>query len=160
MFTNYLKIAWRNLLKDRQSSVLNLIGLSTGLACTLLIYLWVSDELSFDRFFEKDSQLFQLMEQRSWGGQKAVSDESSGLLAETVAREMPEVEYAAAVAPSGWFPNFTLSAGEKNIKAAGQYSGKDYFNVFSYKLIEGNKDGVLADKNSIVISEGWVGLRM
>jgi hypothetical protein len=48
MFRNNLKIAWRSLLKDRQSTILNLIGLSTGLACTLLIYLWVSDELSID----------------------------------------------------------------------------------------------------------------
>ncbi|MBN9385627.1 MAG: ABC transporter permease [Chitinophagaceae bacterium] len=153
MFRNYLKIAWRSLLKDRQSTILNLIGLSTGLACTLLIYLWVSDELSFDRSFQHDSQLYQLMERRNWEGAVGVSDESSGLLAATVAREMPQVEYAATVAPSGWFPKFTLSVGEKVIKASGQYAGKDYFNIFSLRLLEGNKDQVLADKRSIVISE-------
>jgi putative ABC transport system permease protein len=153
MFHNNLRISWRSLLKDRQSTILNLIGLSTGLACTLLIYLWVSDELSFDRFFQKDAQLFQLNEKRAWSGQTSISDESSGLLAETVAREMPQVEFAAAVAPSGWFPKFTLTAGEKTIKASGQYAGKDYFNIFSFTLLEGTKAGALADKRSIVISE-------
>ncbi|HVV05426.1 MAG TPA: ABC transporter permease [Puia sp.] len=152
MFRNNLKIARRSLLKDRQSSVLNLIGLSTGLACTLLIYLWVSDEWQIDRFFKKDSQLFQLMEARKGDG-ISVSVESSGILAETVARDMPQVQYAAAVAPSGWFPKFSLTVGDNTIKASGQYAGKDYFNIFSYQLLDGTKDLALADKSSIVISE-------
>jgi len=57
MFTNYFIIAWRNLLKHRQFTLLNLLGLSTGLACALLIYLWVQDELNIDTFNKKDSQL-------------------------------------------------------------------------------------------------------
>jgi predicted permease len=153
MFKTNLKIAWRYLWKDRQFTFLNLIGLSTGLACTLLIYLWVNDELSFDKFHEKDNQLYQLMEHRKSANQVTISDESSGMLGETLAEQMPEVEYAAAVAPAAWFQKFTLSVGEKDIKAAGQYVGKDYFNIFSFKLIEGDKNKVLNDKNSIVISE-------
>jgi len=153
MFRNYLKTAWRSLLKDRQSTILNLIGLSTGLACTLLIYLWVSDEFSFDRWHGRDDELYQLMEKRVFFGQESVTEESSGLLAETVAREMPEVAYATTIIPSGWFPKFTLSTEEKNIKASGQYAGKDYFNIFPFHLLSGDKDGVLADKHSIVISE-------
>jgi len=153
MFKNNFKIAWRHLVKDRQFTFLNVLGLSAGLACTLLIYLWVTDELSFDHFNEKDSQVYQLMEHRKSGGQIQVSDESSGLLGEILISKMPEIEYAAAVAPPEWWQKFTLSAGDKNIKGTGQYAGKDYFNIFSFKLIEGNKNQVLADKNSIVISD-------
>ncbi|HEY8967983.1 MAG TPA: ABC transporter permease, partial [Puia sp.] len=153
MFRNTFKIAWRSLLKDRQSSILHLVGLSTGLACALLIYLWVSDEWHVDRFFQRDSQLFQLMEARTGDGGIGVSVESSGILAETVAHDMPQVQYAAAVAPSGWFPKFSLTVGDKIIKASGQYAGKDYFNIFSYRLLDGAKDLALADKSSIVISE-------
>src|SRR4029077_18216088 len=138
MFKNNFKFAWRNLRKDRQFTLLNLIGLSTGLACALLIYLWVNDELRFDRFFEKNKQIFQVMEQGKSPDHVNISDESSGMLGETLAKGMPEIEYAAAVAPPAWFQKFTLSVGEKNIKATGQYVGKDYFNIFSYKLIEGN----------------------
>ncbi|HMH34696.1 MAG TPA: ABC transporter permease, partial [Puia sp.] len=154
MFRNNLKIAWRNLVKDRQFTFLNLLGLSTGLACTLLIYLWVQDELSFDKFFERDAQVYQLLENRKSGATVSVADESSGLLSETLVGEMPEIEYASPLAPPEWFQRYTLSVDEKNIKAAGQYAGKDYFNIFSFKLLEGKKNEVLADKRSIVISEG------
>ncbi|HEV3221658.1 MAG TPA: ABC transporter permease [Puia sp.] len=153
MFKNNLKIAWRNLMKDRQFTFLNLLGLSTGIACTLLIYLWVHDEYMFDKFHEKDSRLYQLMEHRNSGGQVTIADESSGLLGETIAAQNPEVEFAAAEAPASWFQKFTLSVDEKNLKATGQYVGKDYFNIFSFKLIEGNPDKVLADKSNIVISD-------
>src|SRR5882724_6191884 len=153
MFKTNLKIAWRQLLKDRQFTFLNVFGLSAGLACTLLIFLWVNDELSFDKFNEKDSQVYQLMEGRTSAGLSNISDESSGLLGEAVAAQNPQVEYAAAVAPPQWFQKFTLSVGEKNLKAVGQYVGKDYFNFFSFKLLEGKKRQVLEDKNSIVIPE-------
>jgi putative ABC transport system permease protein len=152
MVKNYFKIAWRNMMRDRQFTILNLMGLATGIACSLLIYLWVSDELSFDKFHSK--QVYQLMEKRNYPGLEGISDESSGLLSETVKAQMPEVEYAATTAPANWFQKFTLTVGDKNIKSVGQYVGRDYFNIFSFKLIKGTKDEVLKDKNSIVISEG------
>src|SRR5450432_2818454 len=153
MFKNNLKIAWRNLLKDRQFTFLNLLGLATGLTCTIVIYLWVHDEYQFDKFHEKDARLYQLMEHRKGKGEVFTADESSGLLAETVAAQNPEVEYAAAEAPAAWFQKFTLSVGDKNLKATGQYVGKDYFNIFSFNLLDGNPDKVLADKNNIAISD-------
>ena len=62
MFKTNLKIAWRNLVKDKQFTFLNVLGLSAGLACALLIFLWVNDELSYDKFFANDDRLYQLME--------------------------------------------------------------------------------------------------
>ena len=153
MFKTNFKIAWRNLIKDKQFTFLNVLGLSAGLACTLLIYLWVTDELSYDKFFANDSRLYQLMEHRTGDGQSTVSDESSGIVSDLVKAGYPEVEYAAALAPPDWFQKFTLSVADRNIKATGQYAGKDYFNIFSFKLLEGDKNKVLADKNSIVISD-------
>jgi putative ABC transport system permease protein len=153
MFRNYLKIAWRNLIKDKQFTILNILGLSAGLACTLLIFLWVNDELSFDKSFSNDDQIYQLMEHQDDHGNIGISDGSSGLLSDAVKQQAPEVEYASPVAPPGWFPKFTLSVNDKNLKAAGQYAGKDYFNIFSFKLIDGNRNNVLANNNSIVISD-------
>ena len=152
MFKNHLKIAWRNLLKDRQFTLLNMLGLSAGLACALFIFLWVNDERSYDKFFANDDQLYQVMEHRNSDGDIKVSDESSGLVSEILKAQMPQVEYAASLAPPEWFQQFTLSVGDKNIKAKGQYAGKDYFNIFSFNLLEGDKNKVLADNNSIVIS--------
>jgi putative ABC transport system permease protein len=153
MFRNHLKIAWRNLLKDRQFTFLNLLGLSAGLACTLLIFLWVRDEYSYDRFAQPNGQIYQLMEHRKAAGNLSLTDESSGILGETLIKQMPEIEYAAAVAPPDWWQPFTLSAGEKNLKAIGQYAGKDYFSIFPFPLLEGKSGQVLADKNSIVLSK-------
>jgi len=153
MFKANFKIAWRNLLKDKQFTFLNLLGLSTGLACTLLIFLWVSDELSFDKIFANDDRLYKLMEFYDDNGDISMSEESSGMLSETAKQQVAGIEYAAAVAPPGWFPQYTLTVDEKNIKANGQYVGKDYFNIFSFKLIEGNKNTVLDDIHSIVISD-------
>src|SRR6185503_9013507 len=104
---------------------LNVLGLSAGLACSLLIFLWVMDELHFDHFFANDNRLYKLMEVRDHDGEMYTSEESSGLLSQTVKQQIPGVEYAAAVAPPGWFPQYTLSANDKNIKAKGQYTEKD-----------------------------------
>ncbi|RFM25707.1 ABC transporter permease [Deminuibacter soli] len=153
MYQNYLKIAWRNLLKDRQSTMLNLAGLATGLACVLFIYLWVIDELHVDRFYDNSDRLMQLMEKRNYNGKIGVSEESSGLLAAAVARDVPGVQYAVTVIPAGWFPKSTLTEGEHNFNASGQYAGKDYFRVFSLPLLEGQKDQVLASPDRIVISD-------
>jgi putative ABC transport system permease protein len=153
MLKNYIKIAFRNLKKDKQFTLLNVLGLSAGIACTLLIYLWVHDELSYDKFFANDRQLYQVMEHRKSGETTGLSDESSGLVSEIIKLQNPEVEYAAPVAPPDWWQKFTLTSGDKNIKAVGQYVGKDYFNIFSFKMIMGDKRKVLDAKNSIVISD-------
>jgi len=153
MFKNNLKIAWRNFIKDRRFALLNLLGLATGIACTLLIYLWVHDEMSVDKFFAHNDQVYQIMERSKADGDATVSDESTGLISDILPLRAPEIKYAASVAPADWFQKFTLSAGDKNIKASGQYAGKDYFNIFSYNLLDGKRDKVLADKNSIVISD-------
>ncbi|MET0464512.1 MAG: ABC transporter permease [Chitinophagaceae bacterium] len=152
MFKTNLKIAWRNLLKDKQFALINVFGLATGLTCAILIFLWIDDELKYDKFFDKDANLYQLMEFKT-GDETTASAQSSGLLADAVSSQVPGVEYAAAVAPTNWFPQYTLSADGKNIKGSGQYAGRDYFNIFSFKLIEGNKNQVLENRSSIVISD-------
>lgn len=154
MIKNYLKIAIRNLQKDKQFTFLNVLGLSAGIACTVLIYLWVHDELSYDKFFDNDNRIYQVMEHRKGGEVDGLSDESSGLVSEVMKlQNSSEVEYAAAVAPADWWQKFTLTVADKNIKASGQYVGRDYFNIFSFKMIKGEKSSLLNAKNSIVISD-------
>lgn len=151
MLKNYFKIAWRNLVKDRRFALLNLIGLSTGLACALLIYIWIDDELSMDKFHKKDAQLFQVMENRIQTSGIWTASSSPVPMADALAKEMPEVEYATITVPTR---DVTLSVKkEKNIKTEGKYAGKDYFNMFSYDLVQGNTNQVLIDKTSIVLSD-------
>lgn len=152
MFYQNLLLAIRSFLRHKGSFIINLVGLCTGLSSALLMYLWVNDELSFDRFHEHGDRIFQVMERRQQADETRISDESSGMLAETLAAEMPEIEYAASIAPSVWFQKFTLSIGTKNVKASGQYVGQHYLSIFSFPLIHGNASEVLQDKSSIVIS--------
>ena len=156
MLRNNIKIAWRQLIKNRQFTLLNVLGLTAGLTCSLLIWMWVTDELHVDHLFENQDRLCQVMVQSVDPVTKLVSgqsDESTGLLTDALKARIPEVEFAAALAPPEWWQKFTLSAGERNIKAVGQYAGPDYFRIFSYSLLEGKKEKVLTDKNSIVISD-------
>src|ERR1700712_2320604 len=103
MFKNNLKIAWRSFIKDRQFAVLNLLGLATGIACTLLIYLWVHDEMSVDKFFSNNDQVYQVMEHGTADNDATISDESTGLISDILPLRRPEIKYAAAVAPADWF---------------------------------------------------------
>ena len=76
----------------------------------------MNDELSYDKFFANDNRLYKLMERRVNNDDISYSEESSGRLSDAVKQTIPEVEYAAAVAPPGWFAQNTLSANDKNIK--------------------------------------------
>ena len=154
MFTKNIRITWRNLVKDRQFTLLNLVGLSTGLACSLLLWLWVSDERSVDKFNEKDQHLYQVMVNTKGNSGIETMPYTPGLLAKTLKEEIPEVEYSVPVLPAFWFPfKGVMTSGDTRIKASGQYAGKDYFNVFTMPLLAGNKNQVLNDKYGVVISE-------
>ena len=145
----------RNFKRYRTSFLINLIGLSTGLASALLIYLWVSDELKVDKFHEKDDRLYQVMRNFDRPNGIVTRDLTPTPLAEALAEEMPEVEYAVSVNDffSWRSKEGILSNGDKQTEAKGLHASRDYFHVFSYDLIRGDKDKALVDKNSIVISE-------
>lgn len=150
MLKNYFRTAWRSLLKDRQFSLLNLLGLATGLACALLIYLWVSDELQVDHFFKNDDRLYRIMENRVKTDGIWTAPSSPGPMADAMKADFPEVQYAVTERrPS----DHTLSIPQKDIIASGKFTGKDFFQVFSYELLYGNPGQVLTDKHSIVLSE-------
>ncbi len=153
MFFHNLLIIYRNFKKYRGSFLINLIGLSVGLACSLLIYLWVESELSTDTFHEKDDRLFMVMENMDQSGDIVTQTATPDPLAEALLEEIPEIEMAATVVPADWFGKIPLTVGEKKVKEVGQFVSKDYFNMFSFPLAEGAPNQVLADKNSIVISE-------
>ncbi len=150
MLKHNLLIIFRNFKRNKSSFFINLIGLSTGLTCALLIYLWVNDEMNFDRFHEKNSQLFQVMQQTHHG---EIIEPTPGPLAEALVAEMPEVECAVPVFNSAFLGKPTLSSDDKNTKANVLYAGKDFFKMVSFQLIEGNANQVLSEKNSIVLSE-------
>ncbi len=155
MFRHNILITCRNFLRYKSSFLINLLGLSTGLACTLLIYLWVADELSVDKFHQKDDQLYQVLRNVQRPDGVKTEESTPPRLGESLVEEMPEVEYAVAVNPFiDWYSGEgIIDYEDKQIKAKGILASKDYFNVFSFDLIQGDKNQVLADRNGVVISE-------
>jgi putative ABC transport system permease protein len=153
MLTNYFKIAWRNLLKDRQFTVLNLLGLSVGMTCAFLIGLWVADELSVDKYNEKDAQLYQVMTNQQQDNGIKTGSYTPGILAPALAKEIPEVQYATEVLPASWFDSKgVLVSGDKKIRAQGSYVDKNYFSVFTVHFVAGDKDRLFRDQQTVAIS--------
>lgn len=151
MFKLTLRNMWRNLLKDRQFTLLNIIGLSTGLCCALLIYLWVQDERHIDKFHKNDAQLYRVMERRVKSNGIWTAKSNSGPMEDALRKEMPEVDKAVSTIPAD---ETMLSVGDtRSIRAKGKQAGNDFFNIFSYELLWGDAPHVLADKQSIVLSD-------
>lgn len=150
MTNTAFKLAFRNTIRHKGTFFINLVGLATGLACALLIFLWVRDEMRMDGFHENSDRLFQVMEHQQYSDEIMTTTSTPGLLAQTLPDEVPEIEYAATII---WDNDYTLTVGDKNFKKKGRYVGKDFFNIFSFDLIAGQPDGVLQDINSMVLTQ-------
>ena len=95
MLKNFFKTAWRNIARSKAFSFINIFGLALGLACSLLIMLWIQDERSIDGFHTNDKQLYQVYERWYQDGKVEASYPTQGLLAEELKKVIPEVQYAS-----------------------------------------------------------------
>lgn len=150
MLQHNLKLTLRGYSRYKSSFLINLIGLASGLTCTLLIYLWVNDEYQVDQFHEKNHSLYQVLANSETSNGILTDRATPGQLAESLAEELPEVELAVT---KTWTNTYTLSYEEASLKAIGQYATKEYFNAFSYELLQGDKNEVLVEQANIVISD-------
>lgn len=150
MLLHNLKLVYRNFRKYRGSFFINLVGLSTGLACTILIYLWVTDELNVDKFHDNIGDIYKVMENRQQADEIITKETTSGYMAEALSQEIPEVKYATVV--RGVNEGQTLTYEDKNLEGIGWYVSKDFFNVFSYELL-GENTGNWNGRNLIVLSK-------
>lgn len=154
MIKHALLLLYRNFKRFKSTFFINLMGLSAGLSCALLIYLWVNDERHVDKVNEHDEQLYQVLQNFFNEGDIETGGGTQGLLARALADEMPEVEYAASVVPADWFSAKGIVSFEGNsVKAGGQFVSKDYFKMFTVPFKEGDKNLLFADKYGMAISE-------
>ena len=121
MFKNYSKTARRNLWRNKFFSAIKLSGLDLGIACSLVIMLWVDDEKGIDAFHKNGSQLYSVFERRYNDGQIGGGYATQGLMADELKRAFPEIEYATGYA---WNELNTFEANGKTIK---ECNGKKYF---------------------------------
>lgn len=150
MFKNYLKISFRNLWRAKGYSAINLAGLATGMACFILILLWVQDELSYDKFHENTNRLFRVVRLDR-------DDPSQGVCrtgapwAPALHSDFPEVENFVRFRGHG---RTLMSSGDKGFyESEGLYADSTIFEVFTFPLLKGNPKTALTRPNAMVINE-------
>jgi predicted permease len=149
MLKNYFLIAIRNLKKNKVFSFINILGLALGMACSLLILLWVQDEKGIDAFHANGNRIYSVYERQSFDKKMDAFHGTPALLADEMKRVLPEVEYASGFA---WTGQNTFQAGDKIQKESGNRAGADYFKIFSYPLLAGNISTALDAPVNIAIS--------
>src|SRR2546423_15683274 len=92
MFKNYLKIAWRNVLRNRVNSFINIAGLAIGIACVILIVMYVQDELSYDKFFKNADHIYQVNLHGNFGGQEFLAGTTPPPVGAALVNAFPEIE--------------------------------------------------------------------
>jgi ABC-type antimicrobial peptide transport system permease subunit len=152
MILRNIHLAWRNIQRDRLFSTLNILGLSAGITCALLIYLWVKDEESVDKFLKNDDRLFQVIKTANNGDGTIDTHESTpGIMAMTMKADLPEVEQSVSVVKER--EKGIIKGNNKSVKAQAYYAGDEFFDIFSYSLIDGNREGALKDEKAVLVSE-------
>jgi putative ABC transport system permease protein len=154
MLKNYFKIAWRSLTRNRGFSFINIFGLASGLACSLLIFLFVKDEKSYDRFNKDSENIYRVVKDFvNDDGTKLPDATTPPALAPAMQREIPGIVTATRVFPN-WGGNFLITYGDKKITEEKLYRvDSSFFDVFSFPLIQGDKKRVFEQVNSIVVTE-------
>lgn len=150
MDKNYFKIAWRHIKKNKGYAFINMIGLSLGMACAILILLWVNDEVQYNAFQKNYKDLYQVIENQTYEGKTYTFSALPGPFAPAVKNELPEVKYATR---TDWGTKLLFSLGDKNIYEQGYYADPDFVKMFSFELIRGDTSKILKDPTSIAITD-------
>ncbi|MCK8493570.1 ABC transporter permease [Spirosoma sp. RP8] len=163
MIRNYLKIATRNLLKNKAFSFINVLGLSLGMVCCLFIFLWVTDERSIDNFHANGQNLYTAYQTVSATGKVdgnyntplQIAGNQRIFLLEDAKKALPEIQHVVFYATGyelPWGHPETFQLGERKFKLEGSRASNDFFTLFSYPLLAGNAQTALKDIRSIAIS--------
>lgn len=154
MLKHNLLISFRSFQRSKSTFFINLVGLASGLVCTLLIYLWVMDELAVDGFHQDSDRLYQVMHNDVNNGEIRTMPYMPGRLAEALRADFPEVETATMVVLPGFLSSGGyISFGDKYLSVKEQFVDDQFFNVLTFPLVQGNPATATDDKTDIVISE-------
>ncbi len=152
MLKNFLIIAWRNIVKSKVFSFINIAGLAIGLACFALISLYVVDELSYDRFHQKGDRIYRVNSEIKLGNTAQSLAVTSDPMGPTLKKDYPQVEQ---------YTRIYASSGPRRVKRGEVYITEDnvanvdstFFDVFSFPAITGDIYNALNEPNTVVITE-------
>ncbi len=150
MFKNYLKVAFRNLWKNKAFSFINIVGLAIGMASAVLILLWMQNEVSYDDFHEKKDRIYELWNRAEFSGAVHSWNTTPKVLAAAMQRDLPEVEHAVRV---DWAGQHLFSVGDKRLMIRGSAVDSIFLQVFSFPMLQGDVKTALNDGHSIVVTQ-------
>src|SRR6476469_8576147 len=150
MIAAYCKIAWRNLVRNKTFSLINISGLAIGMACTVLIFLWVYNERSWDKNHENYSNLYHVFANRDFNGEINTGPDMMYPLAKAAKQIFPEIEHAAIVSFGG---NVVFGVGEKSIYKNAVNVSPEFFDMFTFKTIQGDPKSAIKDADAVVLSK-------
>jgi len=151
MLKNHLKIAFRNLRKHRGYTVINVLGLAVGMACCVLIFLYVWDEVHFDRFHEHADRIYRLrVERYSSGGESELTATASAPMAPALLQDIPQVERAVRISSRTYLVEHE---DRRFYEDAFFWADSLFFDVFSFRLLRGDPATALTAPYSVVLTE-------
>ncbi|MCK4466168.1 MAG: ABC transporter permease, partial [Bacteroidales bacterium] len=151
MFKNYLKIALRNIIKHKGFSIINIVGLAIGIACSILILLFVTYELSYDKFHEKADRIYRVAVRASIGDTKINQTYSSAVTFMKLLEDFPEIETGVKFSNNRKTP---VLVDKKTFYESRFFSvDSTFFDVFTIPLIHGDPKTVLNRPNTMVLSK-------
>jgi putative ABC transport system permease protein len=149
MFRNYLKTAFRNLIRHKGFSFINLLGLTVGLSTFLFIILWIKDEVTYDRFNKDIDRIYEVFENQTYSANKIYTFAATpGPLAEGLQSDFPEVE---SITRSNWGGRNLFNYKDQGFYADGRYADSTLLTIFTFRWLEGNPDNPMPDQSSAVI---------
>ena len=151
MIKNYFKITIRRLFKQKTYSITNILGLTVGLTASILIFLWMLDEISVDRFHTKINRIYKVMINDIYAdGRMETYEAQTVMIGEALRKDIPEID---EVVQTSWNEEMLVKFGDKKFMETGLYADPGLFSIFSFPISMGNKLNPLSDINSISISE-------
>jgi len=150
MIKNYLKVAFRNLWKNKGFSFINIIGLSVGMASAILILLWIQSEVSYDGFHAKRDRIYEAWNRAVFSGELHCWNTTPRVLGGAMQKDLPEVEHTVRV---DWNNRRLFSVGDKRLMAEGNVVDSIFLQVFTFPLLEGDPQTALNDGHSILLTK-------
>ena len=149
MLKSYFTVAWRNLVKNKAYSFINIAGLASGMAVAMIIGLWIYDEVSANKHFKNYESIYQVMMHQTFDGIRSSQVALPFPMGEELKTKFPDFK---AVAMCDWGSEHSLIYGEKKLNKRGHFIGEDAMSMFSFKVLNGSKQG-LHDPYSIVLTD-------
>jgi len=154
MWRNYLKIAWRNMSKRKANTLINVLGLSSGMAVCLLLFLFIRDERSYDDFHAKKDRIYRVALDRLYPGRTTSYSFIPQSIGEAIAAEFPEVEQSCRIFSNRGFGSFYIRRDDKVFEEKDVLlADSNFFAVFTGEAVEGDLITALQKPNSMVLNE-------